>query len=77
MFLFFNQANALLLASYSTGSVTIENKVVTANKIIPINNKDGKVLIINIPPINTHCTNEDEICTIGTILERIVNQLYA
>ena len=45
MFLFFNQAKALLLASYSTGSVTIENKVVTANKIIPINNKDGKVLI--------------------------------
>jgi hypothetical protein len=44
--LFSNQAKALLLASYSTGKVTIENKVVAAKNDNPINNNCGKYLTV-------------------------------
>ena len=51
IFVVFNHANALLLASYSTSKVIKLNKVLNANKAIPIKN-----IILPTPPNTIHPT---------------------
>ena len=79
MCLFSNQANARLLASYSTGNVIKVKSVVTPKSTIPTkNNIDPKALpeYIKIKP--AMITKFDTLLdtpTAGTICERNLNQL--
>lgn len=66
-----SHANALRLASISTGRVTRLNKVVRANNTIPKNKSAGNTVMVNIPASSIHCTHFEAILTIGTRAERI------
>ena len=80
MFFAFSQANALLLASYSTGNVIKLNTVATAINANPATAihcpKPTPAAPANIkPPITNHCDIPDVTLTIGTKVERVCNQL--
>ena len=61
-----SHTSARLLALISTGKVIKLNKVVVANRMIPIHNNCGKELNSRIPPSNTQVMIEDEKFTTGT-----------
>src|SRR3990172_6956688 len=63
-------ASARLLASYSTGKVIIENKVVREKMPMPTNSKLGNALIINTPSNKIHITKRELTLTTGTKAER-------
>ena len=80
MFSVSSHANALLLASYSTGRVIKLKRVPKPNMIIPINRTVLPIAVVAIsinPPKITHCENLEATLTTGTSLLLICSQLYA
>ena len=65
---------ARALALISTGRVTKLNRVVRANRPMPIQMRDGKMLIRSTPASSTQDTMLLEKDTTGTRAERMVSQ---
>ena len=68
-----NHMSALLLASISTGSVMMLNRVVNAKSIMPPKSRNGNTPMSRTPKSSTHDTMLEENDTTGTSAERSFN----
>ena len=66
-----SHAQALRLASISTGSVMKLNSVVNAKRTMPNSMTPGNKLMVKMPMSNIHCTQFEANETTGTRAERI------